>query len=131
MRKSQPMSMMSSYNLINGVHAANCTDTLTRAARDEWGFAGMVMTDWTTTAPHGGSTPEGCILAGNDLIMPGLPSDFKGLQAALAEGRLTRTDLEVCAARVLRLVLLSDRMEDACPYSEVVPTCTQPMCAVL
>ena len=41
--------MMTSYNLINGVHAANSYDICTKAARDEWGFEGAIMTDWTTT----------------------------------------------------------------------------------
>ena len=48
-RSAQPMAMMTSYNLINGVHAANNYDICTKAARDEWGFAGAIMTDWTTT----------------------------------------------------------------------------------
>ena len=48
-KESQPMSIMTSYNLINGVHAANCNDICTKAARCEWGFEGMIMTDWTTT----------------------------------------------------------------------------------
>ena len=54
-KDAQPMSIMTSYNLINGVHAANCYDTCTKAARDEWGFAGAIMTDWTTTGSAGGS----------------------------------------------------------------------------
>ena len=48
-RNAQPMAMMTSYNLINGVHAANSYDICTKAARDEWGFEGAIMTDWTTT----------------------------------------------------------------------------------
>ena len=47
-KDAQPMSIMTSYNLINGVHAATAADTC-NAARDEWGFAGAIMTDWTTT----------------------------------------------------------------------------------
>lgn len=119
-RTSQPMSIMSSYNLVNGVHAANNGDLLTKAARSEWGFAGMVMTDWTTTAPHGGSTPEGCIKAGNDLIMPGLASDFTGLRAALENGTLTEEELRICAARVVRLMILTNRHAKTAPYGEMI-----------
>ena len=80
-KTSQPMSIMSSYNLLNGTHTANHYDLLTSAARDEWGFAGLVMTDWFTSqdpsfmfgaAVHKypiSSSPL-CIKAGNDLQMP-------------------------------------------------------------
>ena len=70
-KTSQPMAIMTSYNLINGVHAANCKDICTVAAREEWDFQGIIMTDWTTTMPHGGSISWKCAQAGNDLIMPG------------------------------------------------------------
>src|SRR5699024_7304967 len=46
-KESQPMALMTSYNLVNGVHAANSFDLCTKVARDEWGFMGMIMTDWT------------------------------------------------------------------------------------
>jgi beta-glucosidase len=52
-RVSQPMSIMTSYNLINGTHAANNYDLLTTVAKDEWGFKGFIMTDWGTTANQG------------------------------------------------------------------------------
>ena len=48
-RQAQPISIMTSYNLINGVHAANNYDLCTESARNEWGFKGAIMTDWTTT----------------------------------------------------------------------------------
>lgn len=48
---------MSSYNLVNGVHAANSKDLCTRIVRDEWGFEGVIMSDWNTTEPEDGSIP--------------------------------------------------------------------------
>lgn len=48
-KNAQPMAIMTSYNKINGIHAANHFDLCTKAARDEWGFQGVIMTDWTTT----------------------------------------------------------------------------------
>ena len=61
-RDAQPMAIMTSYNMINGIHAANHYDLCTKAARDEWGFAGAIMTDWTTTnaTPRGECTAAGC-----------------------------------------------------------------------
>lgn len=71
-KESRPMSIMTSYNLINGVHAANCYDICTQAARKEWGFDGVIMTDWTTTQVGDDCTAPGCMRAGNDLVMPGI-----------------------------------------------------------
>ena len=64
---AQPMSIMSSYNLNNSVPAADDYDLLTDITRGEWGFDGMIMTDWG----GGQSTPSISMHAGNDLIMPG------------------------------------------------------------
>lgn len=79
-RESKPMSIMTSYNLINGVHAANCYDICTQAARKEWGFDGVIMTDWTTTMAGDDCTASGCMRAGNDLVMPGSPSDHENMK---------------------------------------------------
>jgi len=66
-KESQPMSIMTSYNLINGVPTADSFDLCTDLARGEWGFKGLIMTDWN----GGSSTPWKSMHAGNDLIMPG------------------------------------------------------------
>ena len=66
-QESQPLSIMSSYNLINGVPTADSYDLCTDLARGEWGFEGLIMTDWN----GGSSTPWKSMHAGNDLIMPG------------------------------------------------------------
>ena len=50
-KESKPVAIMSSYNLVNGVHAANSKDLCTRIVRDEWGFEGVIMSDWNTTEP--------------------------------------------------------------------------------
>ena len=64
---AQPMAIMSSYNLNNGIPDADDYDLLTNVTRGEWGFEGLVMTDWG----GGQSTPSISMHAGNDLIMPG------------------------------------------------------------
>ena len=66
-KESKPMSIMTSYNQINGVPAADSYDMNTNIARGEWGFEGLIMTDWNGGVSH----PSTSMHAGNDLIMPG------------------------------------------------------------
>lgn len=108
-KTARPMAIMSSYNKINGVHAANCAELCTAVARDEWGFDGVIMTDWTTTTQGPDCTATGCILAGNDLIMPGDRMDIEGLRASVDSGKLSLEQLRACAARVIRTALKSAR----------------------
>lgn len=115
-KTSQPMAIMTSYNLINGVHAANNYDLCTRLARKEWGFQGIIMTDWTTTSPYGGSIPHKCIKAGNDLIMPGSPHDLEEILQALDHGDLEMEDLKACAKRILTIACQSNCFEDSSSY---------------
>ena len=103
--EAQPMAIMTSYNLVNGVHAANNKDLCTQAARKEWNFQGIIMTDWTTTEAHGGSTSWKCPWAGNDLIMPGGNHDVEGIKKALESGNLTREELKACVTRLLNVIL--------------------------
>ena len=103
-RTAQPLALMSSYNLVNGIHSANNRELLTDILRDEWGFAGLVMTDWGTTDAstgfkYGSSATAGCVLAGNDLTMPGSQQDVDALKA----GTLPLAALQQCARRVLAL----------------------------
>lgn len=110
-RKSQPMSVMTSYNLINGVHAANNYDICTKAARNEWGFNGVIMTDWTTTENDETCTASGCMRAGNDLIMPGNQSDYDNLYKELAAGTLSEEDLKACVSRLVDVIWRSNQYE--------------------
>ena len=130
-KDSQPMSIMSSYNLINGVSTANSRDLLTAIARDEWGFGGIVMTDWGTTGSLAADGPKfkydfattaGCIATGNDLIMPGSQEDVDKIVAAVgakegeAEYPITLADLQACAKRMINVIMQSAAYEDAKPY---------------
>lgn len=110
-KESQPLSIMTSYNLINGVHAANNYDTCTKAARKEWGFEGVIMTDWTTTEHGEDCTAAGCMRAGNDLVMPGQYSDHENIRKELAEGTLTEKELRDCIVRLVRVILKSNKYE--------------------
>ena len=117
-KESQPMSIMTSYNLINGVHAANCNDTCTKAARCEWGFKGMIMTDWTTTEHGSDCTVSGCMRAGNDLVMPGAASDRENIKKELDEGTLSLDDLKACISRTVDIIWQSNQYEGAVPYKK-------------
>lgn len=112
-KSAQPMSIMTSYNLINGIHAANCYDLCTAAARDEWGFAGAIMTDWTTTtnSTAGISTASGCMRAGNDMVMPGDLQDHENLRSELAAGTLDIRALKRCVYNTVRVILASNQYE--------------------
>ena len=118
-KNSQPMSIMTSYNQINGVHAANSYDICTKAARDEWGFAGAIMTDWTTTTAStaGVCTAAGCMRAGNDMVMPGVKEDHDNIRRELKEGTLEISALQRCICNTVNLVLQSNQYEDAVSYS--------------
>ena len=100
---------MTSYNLLNGTHTANRHDLISTVLRKEWGFEGIVMTDWGTTndkfnlGVYGSSSPALCIKAGNDLMMSGSKEDVEGILTGLKDGTITRAELEVCAGRILAL----------------------------
>ena len=100
-KEAQPWAIMSSYNIINGRRASESRELLTDILRDEWGYEGLVMTDWWNKAEHYKE-----VLAGNDVKMAsGYP---ERLAAAMEKGLLTREDLLLCARRVLELILKID-----------------------
>lgn len=110
-KAAQPMAIMTAYTKINGIHAANNYDLCTVAARREWGFDGIIMTDWLTTNDGHGASAVKCIQAGNDLIMPGNESDIREICEGLEGERdlyLEEKDLDRCALRILKTILRSD-----------------------
>ncbi|MBP9988142.1 MAG: glycoside hydrolase family 3 C-terminal domain-containing protein [Ruminococcus sp.] len=95
-KEADPWTIMSSYNLINGQHTSESYELLTGILRKEWGFKGMVVTDWGVK-----NDPVKEVKAGNDMKMHmGYPED---LQAGLDDGRITRADLELCVKRILEM----------------------------
>ena len=124
-RQARPAAVMTSYNLINGVHTSESAQLLEVILRREWGFDGLVMTDWVVDGmtrsdmKHPRATAAATIKAGNELFMPGGEADWENLLAALERGSagrgpgdrtapedggvsLTRDELEKQAARVIR-----------------------------
>ena len=124
-RQARPAAVMTSYNLINGVHTSESAQLLEVILRREWGFDGLVMTDWVVDGmtrsdmKHPRATAAATIKAGNELFMPGGETDREDLLVALERGSagrgtgdrsaaedggaaLTRDELEKQAARVIR-----------------------------
>ena len=99
----KPKAIMTAYNKINGIHCANSRELCTTIAREEWGFDGIIMTDWFTTADYGGSTPWLCAEAGNDLIMPGATADEENILQAVKDGLLSEESVRTCAGRLIAL----------------------------
>lgn len=110
-KEAKPMSIMTSYNLINGVHAANNHDICTKVARNEWDFQGVIMTDWTTTHWGEDCTAAGCMRAGNDLVMPGILQDHENIRRELEAGTLEQKDLKKSVCRLVDTVWNSNMYE--------------------
>lgn len=107
--EAKPGAVMSSYNMVNGVYTPNSYDFCTKVLRNEWGFEGVVMSDWNAVDQC--SYPA-AIHAGNDLIMPGTAAVRKALKTAYKRGELDRADLRRSALRVLNLIFSSHTSED-------------------
>ncbi len=103
--EGKPWTVMSCYNLVNGIYVCNSREMVTNILRDEWGFDGLVMSDWTACDP---ATYYGAINSGNDLIMPGHETTQKKLYKDLKEGRVDRAALDISVTRVLELIFKSE-----------------------
>lgn len=97
-KESAPKMIMTSYNLINGVHTSESAELITGILRGEWGYEGMLTTDWSNTAKHYKE-----VKAGNDIRMP---ARQKGqLKEPYAQGLITRDEMAICAKRILEMIL--------------------------
>lgn len=99
--------VMTSYNKINGVYTPNSYDLCTKVLRNEWGFDGVVMTDWFSTS-KGCADNAICMSAGNDLIMPGGKREKKEIIEGIKSGKITEADLRCCCANVLKAIFNSN-----------------------
>ena len=117
-KESQPLAVMTSYNLLNGTHTANNFDLIQNVLRDEWGYKGVVMTDWFTTSDnvaakgfgrpdkYGSSSAALCMHAGNDWIMPGEKDDVDDILNAIGNGSLDLADLQFCVYNILKTCII-------------------------
>lgn len=109
-KKSQPKAVMTSYNLINGVHTAEHKGMINDVLKAEFGYQGIVMTDWTIAnyasekgCIHPVAKAPNVIMAGGDLFMPGCKSDYNDVLAAMKEGKVTRKQMRINASRTARM----------------------------
>lgn len=101
-KKSNPWTIMSSYNKINGTYASESRDLLTDILRKEWGYKGFVMTDW-----FGGTNATAQINAGNNLLMPGTFAQYKAVVSAAKHDSISRKTLDENVEQILNIILLS------------------------
>ena len=109
--EAKPATIMSSYNLLNGEHTSQRYDLLETLLREEWGYKGIVMSDWVSgninkpDDKYPGAVASGSVKAGNDIMMPGVPIHHQDLLNSLNNHDVTyslmREELERCAARMI------------------------------
>ena len=103
---AQPWTIMSSYNKVNGTYTSESRELLTDILRNDWGFEGIVMTDWL-----GGSDAPAQAHAGNDLLEPGVRKQIKTIREAAKNGTLFMDDIDTNVRRLLKFILQSRKME--------------------
>lgn len=103
-REAKPWTVMSSYNRVNGPFTQECKELLTTILRDEWGFDGIVMTDWT-----GQRNTAAQIKAGNDLMEPGATIQTQEVIDKVKSGELKMEELDICVKRILQYLVKTPR----------------------
>ena len=108
-RKSNPWTIMSAYNKVNGVYAQGNKDLLTDILRNDWGFKGIVETDWIGIREDLPVEQE--VAAGNDLLMPGYPAQVKAIVDAVKSGKLDVKDVDRNVRRMLEYIVKTPRFK--------------------
>ncbi|THD68985.1 beta-glucosidase [Robertkochia marina] len=106
-KEAQPWTLMSSYNKVNGTYVAENRELLTGVLREDWGFEGLVMSDW-----FGGEHAPAMIIAGNDLLEPGTKKQWDALTEAYEDGSLDSQNIDDSVRRILKLILNSRKMQN-------------------
>ncbi len=105
-KDAAPWTVMSSYNYLNGVYTSENPELLTTVLRDEWGYKGMVMTDW-----FGGTNTKAQMIAGNDMLQPGRPTQYTDLVELMTSGEIDMAVIDRNVKRILELVLQSPKFK--------------------
>ena len=107
-KEAAPWTVMSAYNKLNGQYASENKNLLTTVLRDDWGFKGIVVTDW-----FAGKNYVNQVLAGNDLLMPGrMGAEDKKIKKALEAGGITEADIDKNVERILNLIMKCPRFKE-------------------
>lgn len=105
-KESNPWTVMSSYNYINGKYTSESKELQTTILRDEWGFKGMVMTDW-----FGGKDALAQMNAGNDMLQPGQDKQYEAIVKGVKDGKLEKTVLDNNVRRILNMILQTPKFK--------------------
>lgn len=108
-RKSNPWTIMSAYNKVNGIYAQGNKDLLTNILRNDWGYKGIVETDWIGKREDLPVEQE--VAAGNDLMMPGYPAQVKDIVNAVKSGKLDVNDVDRNVRRMLEYIVKTPRFK--------------------
>ncbi len=101
-KESDPWTVMSAYNRINGKFASQNPDLLQKVLREDWGYEGMVMTDW-----FAGNDAVAQMEAGNELLMPGTDQQLEEIRNAVESGELSEEVIDLNAGRILNVIFRS------------------------
>jgi beta-glucosidase len=112
-REARPWTLMSSYNKVNGTYTSESSELLQGVVREDWGFDGLVMTDW-----FGGTDPVAQMKAGNELLMPGTERQQQTLLAALESGALSEDVLDRNVEWILEVVRRTPAFQRAPPSND-------------
>ena len=105
-KEAEPWTVMSSYNYLNGIYTSENLELLTPLLRNEWGYKGMVMTDW-----FGGKNAIAQMLAGNDLLEPGTPKQLEMIINGVKQGKLSESVLNRNVRRILEMIIKTPRFK--------------------
>lgn len=105
-KESDPWTVMTSYNYVNGTLAAENYDLATGVLRNDWGYDGLVMTDWAA-----GLYSDKIVSSGNDMIQPGSDEHYKRLVSSINDGTMPMATIDTAVARLLRLIVKCPRFK--------------------
>ena len=105
-KESKPWTVMSSYNYLNGTYTSENPELLTELLRDEWGYEGMVMTDW-----FGGSDVVAQMKAGNDMLQPGYNAQYEAIIEGVRNGTLDEAVIDKNIRRILEMIVRTPRFK--------------------